>query len=223
MDTYTVTFTVPPAIVVRGRGVDSKQQILRTSVSRAGAINELWHRTVGGNFEIGGVPKSTDSWFFVARVASPMSKTIRLTTLQTAADVDLGNVVLPAAAGNTPVSLTCTGLDTVLEDDGLQRTYITLVGADASHVYSCAIGEAGLAQSEESGDQPLLPAGRYYVVPGLFCTSRSVHRLLDLLHAGKQASVDALGVPVIDAIPNQAITATVNVADAQDRIAGIRD
>lgn len=225
VDTYSAAFTVLPAIVVRGRSVDPAQQPVRSNVSRTGSINSIWHRNIGGHFEIGGVEKAANGWIFLGRLGDPMKQVIRLTQAQTATDVELGDIVLPVTAQDTTISLTCTGLDIVQSDQGLQRVYVTLIAADASRVYKCAIGEGGSAsvESPDGPGQPCVSAGRYFVVPGLFCTSTSVQKVLRLLEVGRQAHLDTAGVPAIDAVANQPVTLSVNVATVQTAIGAIQE
>lgn len=148
---------------------------------------------------------------------APLIHSVALTAAQTQGDIDLGAIALPSLAEDSPLNLTMhntqimgPGVDSL--DDG-----VTLVKSDGQLILCYTKDESGKVvypwfASEDN--VPSIPAGDYYVAPGLY-NGKLQLMLLDLVRQNAYAILDAHSVPKVTA---GGPAVTVNAQEAMDAI-----
>ena len=101
---------------------------------------------------------------------------------------------------------------------------MTLIRTDGTILTFAALKDEGQAYAPvREGGVPLqpidIPAGDYYVAPGLFAAGTAV-RLLDRVRAGEQAVLDAAGVPKFTAVEGQTANFSFDARAAYTAING---
>ena len=221
---YVATFFVPDAITVTGRAVDDQGQPLLVGADRGGMTN-LRFNPAGrdGIFEVYGVPKGQGSVLFLS-TNQPEQTVIWLTAAQTDADLDLGDVILQSATNNATVEIAVTGRETVRDDGGMQRDYVTLIREDGRVTYIFEITEQGGISHAPLGlypGPPKVQTGRYYIVPGMSVSSESSLKALRLILGGQGVLLDAAHVPVIEPVANQTTVGSIDLDAVQQAIDGL--
>jgi len=134
---------------------------------------------------------------------------LKLTAAQTAADLDLGDIVVSYAETNSPISVSTLNAFNYFDDYGENcGRYGTLVSIDGQRIYTFSIDPQGKLTA--AGDTPYgtpayVAAGDYFVVPSHFAADPAF-QLLRSIDAGKTAELEAAGVPKITAAPDQTAT-----------------
>lgn len=220
---YQVAFTIPEGVRVRGRAVNAQGQPVAAHAHREGISNlrkKLEENQ--GKFEVFGVPKGSESFVFLGYNAI-QTHIIWLTASQTQNPLDLGDVTVPAVTLDSTVTISVTGRDTVRDDLGFQKKYITLIRDDGRACYVFKVDDNGNATHlvHILSGPLMVQAGRYYIVPGDQNTSDSSLRALRLIRAGQGALLDAVNVPVIVPVANQTTSASINLTTVQQAIDSI--
>lgn len=221
-EVYTVNFFAPEAVPVKGRVVDDQGELMSAHAQRGGLFNLRMHSDMdGGFFEVFGVPKGQDSFLFLS-MNRPDTHVVWLTAAQTGADLDLGNVVVPAVISDAEIEIAVTSRTTVRSDLGVQKDYVTLVHEGGLIVYSLKITEHGgvttYPEGEDETAHPKVAPGRYYIVPGMSMTSDSSLKVLRLIRSGQRALLDTGGVPVIEPLSGQTTPGAIDLAAVQQII-----
>ncbi|MCA9280899.1 MAG: hypothetical protein KDA30_02550 [Phycisphaerales bacterium] len=140
-------------------------------------------------------------------------------------DVDLGDVVVPQYQPDAMLSMTVT--ESVATDSAgfAIGANATLIATDASRVLGFGlIAQTGaLHTAREFMNEEVsvdVPAGEYFVVPGMVCGS-NVLRVLELIAEGRAADLRNAGVPVVTCVSNQLVTYSINADSALDAIASV--
>ena len=134
-------------------------------------------------------------------------------------DVELGDIEIVPLNGNASVRVQLAerhNADQRIENKG---GAVSFIAADGSAVYTFMTGGPGIAMANVgTGELPKLPAGTYYVSPGLFGNSLSF-KVLDAVRAG--IDLDAAGIPKIVAVAGQEAELTVDVPIVDAAISGL--
>lgn len=137
--------------------------------------------------------------------------TLPLTAEQTAADLDLGDVVLQPISGVCPVRVRIEPRKGML---------ITLVNANTGQVFGSIVNKEGFAVMRYNDEEGIMsvPAGKYYVVAGGFVPGDhdGAYQLLDLVRAGRAEAHPEL--PSFVASPEQEAAVTIDPKETLRKI-----
>jgi hypothetical protein len=139
---------------------------------------------------------------------------IGFTPEQATADLDLGEIQQELPVFDATIDLTALNRTYVLQTLGLEKNYFTLVKEDGSSVFYFSwtyVTNKSFIVTEPDEGIPQVSAGKYFFAPGFHAKSHSVIKLVRLLRAGRVAEVELAGVPSIQAISGQTVSAEVDV------------
>ena len=101
---------------------------------------------------------------------------------------------------------------------------VSLINSDGGIVYCFPLNRLGRAatfsRSTPLGGETRVPAGAYYIAPGIVGQGLAV-ALLDAIRDGRQAALDAAGVPQIQAMPGQTASISFDGRAARDAIVSV--
>lgn len=133
----------------------------------------------------------------------------------TSADLDLGSIKVLNSPGDAIIRVDTTNgqrLSPMAKDLG---GLIALISIDGKVIRCFAVKPPGLAVANYgTGELPKVPAGTYYVTPGMFGNTPS-YKVLDLIRAGRQAELDKAGVPKITAVTDRETSLTINLPEVE--------
>lgn len=221
-DNYAVEIIAYPTITVSGRLVDAAGATLAGTL---GSIRCVAYDNVEpeeqGVFSIRGVRRGESERLVAQRIGSGQVHMIDLNPVQTSTDVALGDVVIEDTPADCSVAVSMSShadlFDSSLMSLGGAATFIS---ADAGYVGNFPASPDGGVLRETfyvPARRPLLPPGAYYVAPGGFGTRASMAVYLSILN-GRQAALDAAGVPRITAVSGQEASLEFDARAAYDAI-----
>jgi len=130
------------------------------------------------------------------------------------ADVDLGDIDVEDVPSDAVVRLVLADGNLLPPTHEDRRAVTTLISVDGKVIRSF-VNKNNTALGNSGPDtQPKVPAGTYYVTPGLFGNTPSF-KVLDLIRAGRQAELDKAGVPKIVAVADKETALTISVPEAE--------
>lgn len=225
-DTYAIALVAYPSVEVSGRLLDSQGQPVTGEVSVVGSVayDRVWDEDAGV-FEFGGVRQSSVAYVVCQRHDSAEIAIVQLTAIDTAQDYDMGDIVPPLVSSAT-AEIDVDMVNYVLLQDSNYTSLssgVTLVAADASHVYhfpATLEGQIIRERMHVPEELPLVEAGEYYVVPGAFGSRGAMALYLSVLD-GRQAQLDSAGVPTITAVANQQTVLQFDAGQAYDDVVAV--
>ena len=219
-DQYSVTMQADPAIRIRGRLVSAQGEPIAGAI---GAANAIAYDSVGegdeGVFEFGGVRKAA-SGLILAQYSTQVHF-IEISAAQTIDDLDLGDIVLVDATADVSARVTMQNRSDLFDATGVGIALaMSFISTDGSMVFGFPADLEGNVLRElfyVLPPLPLLPPGEYYAVPGLI-SSQSGMALYLSIRAGRQAMLDAAGVPKFTAISGQEVSLTIDARAAYEAV-----
>lgn len=212
-EVYRLELFAPEAVTVTGRVLDPAGEPLRVHAHRGGTFNLRSNaKNEFGFFEMLGVPKAQNSLLFLSTRQMECT-VVWMTADQTAADLDLGNIVIPTVTTDAAINIDASGDDAVGTDWG---PMLTLIRDDGLSVMTLDV--AAMRRSTSPGK---IRAGRYYIVPGIYMVSDSSLKALRLIHSGQRLLLDTGGVPVIEAVSGQTTLGAIDIGLVQRIIDGL--
>lgn len=220
IDQYTLSIIAVPGVRIRGRLVNAQGQPIAGAI---GAANTMAYDSVEeddeGVFDFGGVRKGAAT-LLLAQYSTQVHF-IEITAAQTLEDLDLGDVVLLDASADAPVRVTMQNQQYLLDSTGaslgLTASFISIDGSVVVGFPADLEGNVIREHFYVPTRLPLLPPGEYYAVPGLI-TSQSGMALYLSIREGRQAQLDAAGVPKITAISGQEVSLTFDARAAYEAV-----
>jgi len=223
VDTYSVTVVGRPAVTVTGIVRDDTEEAKDRDVL---VRNSRWGKPIpaGDPFVAKGVRRGAPAEIFVHMGYSPQVHSIFLTPAQTTTDFNLGEVFLINAPRTVPIDVTLTNRQGLFGPDLVTlQDAVALVRSDAAVVLSFQVHSATGKIADRIDPAPAppvlpnVPPGVYYIAPGHLGAAVSLG-LLDAVRAGRQADLDAAGVPKFTAAEGQPVTLQVDARAARDAI-----
>lgn len=222
-DQFSMTIVGFDGVRVSGRFVDDAGQPVTKAGGSAFPYGSTFEADENGGFEVT-VRKGANTELIYLNADSHQMYVIELDDTQTAADVDLGNIVLNPSVEDAELAISLSPTNTIILDDETLvelKTRVVLVREDGSTLLSYRTNKAQTAAVNASWDvrepDPRLPGGTYYVAPGPY--GIDVTRALRLaVLAGRQAALDAAGVPKVTVPPGGEAAVSVDAEAARDAI-----
>lgn len=209
-DEYHMQIVAYPAVTATGRLVDPAGSPLVGSIgSREYRAFARVREGDGGHFQIGGLRRATSDRLFVQLNQSGQVHDVPITAADTDDDFELGDVVIGEAVCDTGVSVTLQ--NHVLLQDTLGSPLsaaAAFIRTDGQLLFNFPADEGGdvwRQRFKHPPDRPLLPAGEYYVAPGLVTARAGMAVYLSVLD-GRNAQLDAAGVPKITVVSGQPVS-----------------
>jgi hypothetical protein len=151
----------------------------------------------GKPFVVRGLKKGVPALIGVSPIGQPEVKLITLTATQTAQNVDLGDVEVPDWEGTNIVRLTITDWMSLKDERPEGSDTVSLISSDASRAFVYDFDRNGRVwRQRQHRTEVALPAGKYYVVPGLVGANVKAGAVFGVIRQGGTAA-DTLGVPSI--------------------------
>jgi hypothetical protein len=206
-DPATATMQALPAVKVEGHITRPDGSHFDSLVSIRGYRDYARVRASDGLFSLEGVPRSHAVELWIPGEGTE-THSVFLDPGQTANDLDIGDIIVEDEPRVSAIQGTIQGLpdDYVFPADA-QDVYdqrrlergITLVRADGQSVHSLSLDDFGkilivVQMVADNTDIPMAE-GEFYIVPGPYPGSTTGLALLDSVRAGRQAQLDAAGVP----------------------------
>lgn len=220
IDQYSVLIQADPAIRIRGRLVGAQGEPIAGAIGAAYAIA---YDSVGeadeGVFEFGGLRKGAAASLLAQY--STQVHFIKLSAAQTIQDLDIGDIVLVDAAADAAARVTMQNKSDLFDSTGVGIALaVSFISTDGSLVFGFPADLEGNVLREllyVPPRLPLLPPGEYYAVPGLI-SSQSGMALYLSIREGRQALLDAAGVPKFTAISGQEVSLTIDARAAYEAV-----
>lgn len=212
-DEYTLQIAAERTVRIQGRLVDANGEPV--SAGTIGSFGYMAGDDVEvddeGRFEYMGTPRGRAVQLFAQQ--STQVHIIELSAQQTLVDLDLGDVPVPDPVADAPVRVMLQNheyiFDSMLRTIGAGATLVSTDGALILGFPANAEGDVVVARWHIPPQLPYLPAAEYYVVPGSV-GSDSGMALLRSVRAGRQAQLDAAGVPKITAVTGEEAALTLD-------------
>lgn len=224
-DAYSIEWIAYPTVTVSGRLVDAGGTPLAGSVA---CRERLAFDQVGpdgaGAFHVAGVRTGVEANFYFQRRGASQVHSLHLPGELLLNDADIGDLLIDDLPCDIPATISMSeGTD--LFDSALSALIVgvTLVRADGHAVLNFPADDTGRVRRDrwrEPPLTPLLPAGDWYVAPGLF-PARPGTALHRGLLAGRQAQFDAAGVPKLTVVAGQPATFTFNARTTYEAIISV--
>lgn len=153
--------------------------------------------------------------------SSPLNMLVRLTAEQTQADIDIGEIHVPAIVETTPLTFVLQNAANVCGPESTSLWYaVTLISTDGETILSYALDADGRARKRVRTrlpkEDPSIPTGTYYVAPGGPDTKLPAE-VLRLVREGNLAALEIHNVPKIVAV-SQPVSLSVDCAQVRDAI-----
>jgi len=174
-------------------------------------------------FVVPGIRRDSPACVFVNVGLSPQFHVIHLDATQTSQDVDLGLVHMVDAPRTATAIVTMTNGQSLFDIDGsVLSKQAAFVRSDAQVILGFRVDQASGSVVERLTAappliMPTLPPGTYYVCPGTLAMPLPL-ALFDAVRAGRQADLDAAGVPKFTAIEGQQVALQFDARAARDAI-----
>jgi hypothetical protein len=222
---YAISIVAYDAVTVTGRIANQplwadERVLVRV---RRGAWSGFFE--VGEKIIVRGVRKGAPAELLIDYKSNQVY-TKRLTEDQTRSDIDLGDIVLPSLAGDATIDVTVANYANQWGPGGLQPLwrFATLIRADGEMILAyprAPFGKLVTGPDDDDVEDPMalpkVPAGTYYIAPGMF-GGKLQDRLLDAVRAGQHEVLDQHNVPKIVAVAGQSVSLTFDVVQARDAI-----
>jgi hypothetical protein len=226
---YSVELAGKPAISLAGRFIDE------AGLPLSGSVGVLFFRTTSayigpesnGAFQLSGVPRGhaitlvfmTEEYrVYLHEVSSNL----------TAEPIDLGNIEVDMLPADATVDIEMVnGTDFFDSADEYLGDSLTLVRKSDGVVIHCfslnALGKAAsFSMDTPLGAATTVPAGEYYTSPGTLGHAAPL-ALVAAVRDGRQAALDAAGVPQITAVAGQTTSLTFDARAAAAAIESVAD
>jgi len=221
-ETVNATVNIQDAVTVSGRLVneDETPRIGLLAVRDRVSFDQVFSHEEG-RFSIGGVPRGRAVEVWIGGNTNQMHR-IALTAAQTAQNVDIGDVPIADRAANGAATIRMENSDGLTQPSKLLvQDSMGLVKVDDAEPHMFHVDKSGRATwtNAASKQVPLLPVpeGTYYVTPGAY-GDRAFFALYEAVKAGRQAQLDAAGVPKITIVAGQTAELTFDAQAAHDAI-----
>lgn len=204
-----LTIQLERAVKVSGRVCEDGRPVSRGSVSLRG-FHALGVVGADGRFVLPVKPNANAEAHI--HVDRGRIRSVPFTVKGT--DLDLGDIEVEAVADESVVRISLADgklLRPLVEDRG---AVTTLISADGKIIRSFVNKNNNAVGNDGPESLPKVPAGTYYVTPGLFGNTPSF-KVLDLIRAGRQAELDKAGVPKITAVAGRETSLTINLPEAE--------
>jgi hypothetical protein len=219
-DQYSVTIHAGPTVRIRGRLVSS------TRAPQAGGIGSVHYIAYddvseddGGVFDFGGILKGVGT-LLLAQYSTQVH-IIEIAGTQVLDDLDLGDVMLVDSPADAPIRITMQNRADLFDSTGgalaLSTTFISSNGTLVLGFPADLQGNVLRELFYVPPPLPLLPPGEYYAVPGLISDQSGMALYLSI-RAGRQAMLDAAGVPKFTAISGQEVSLTFDARAAYEAV-----
>jgi len=221
INNYTVQIIAQQTVQATGTFVDAAGAPVKGAISAELGSVYPTISNADGSFVIKGLKRNGAAWLFFRSTGAGEVFPMRLTPQQTAADVNVGQVVLaPAVANSFVVDPTAAQLSVRMING--QAAYeasietkvsgITLISMDASSMYSFM----GIRGNEEGvsvlrSGVVSVPAGSYYIFSDYIPTIQAV-AILDAIEAGVDLS--GSGIPTVTLTTGQQVDFTLDMLAA---------
>jgi hypothetical protein len=217
---YTLAIAADHAVRIRGRLVNAEGLPIAGGIGSAHAIAfDDVEEADEGHFDFGGVRKGAAT-LLLAQYTNQVHL-IEISATQTLVDHDLGDVVLTDAPADAPVRASLQNKADLFDSTGAAiDLYTTFISKDGNLVLGFPADLEGHLLREllyVPPRLPLLPPGEYYAVPGLI-GSQSGMALYLSIREGRQALLDAAGVPKFTAISGQEVSLTIDARAAYEAV-----
>ncbi len=211
-----------PAVTVRANlGDGGPYRPFRSFLVRGGSSGD--DLDPSQPFVVPGVRQGAPTDIFVRMALRPQFHVLHFNATQTAQDINLGEIQLVDAPRTATVAVTMTNLTNLFDIDGaLLWDHATLVSSDAQVILVFRVDQSSGTIVERLRAapplaMPLVPPGTFYVSPGMIDMPLPL-ALFDAVRAGRQADLDAAGVPKFTAIEGQQVTLQFDARAARDAI-----
>jgi hypothetical protein len=191
---YTIEFTFRPALKITGRLVTGAGAPVTATVVYDRPASSLRVPSPDGRFEIGGLPSDRPSEFYVLAGKIVVPVAVRPPLAQT----DLGDIVIPEAAGNATVQITDINDAPIRISDRTAKwgvRSVALVSSDGAVIRQGTV-RTGTYKEDAAWvrecDTLTVPAGTYLVTCGLL-DDLSTLALIRAIRSGRDFS--GYGIP----------------------------
>lgn len=178
----------------------------------------------GEAFEVRGVRRGHPAELFFELYEENATRIIALTSEQTQANIDLGEIQFPEIESGANINISVTSHEDLWEPGGVYPMYtrVTLISFDGQTVLCYPINPNDGKVVDDLGTvqekmPPSIPPGVYYVCPGVFGNRTQLH-LLDMIRAGRHELLVNAGVPVLGAQEEDDNTMALDAQQTRDAI-----
>jgi hypothetical protein len=219
-DQYSVAIQTGPTVRISGRLVSSTGA---PQVGGIGSVHYIAYDDVGedddGVFDFGGILKGVGT-LLLAQYSTQVH-IIEIAGTQVLDDLDLGDVMLVDSPADAPIRITMQNRADLFDSTGVGIALgMSFISTDGSLVIGFPADLEGNVLRElfyVPPPLPLLPPGEYYAVPGLISTQSGMALYLSI-REGRQALLDAAGVPKFTAVSGQEVSLTIDARAAYEAV-----
>lgn len=217
---YSITINALKRVEISGRFVDNAGLPIEGVVGSVTPYMSLIHSGTDGTF----VASAAAGQTAVLQVIHPADESnqifvLRRTPQQTGQDHNLGDVMIESLPIDSAVEIMFATNQNAVDpaDLGTLKLDVTLIRDDGSAIFGYQTNRLQTKAVEATWRvddlPPQIAAGTYYVVAGSVGTD-AARALLRSIEDGRQALLDAAGVPKVTAVPGQTASITINAMDS---------
>lgn len=221
---YPVTIDLIPAIKVTGQFVLANGEQVGPELWRRGSANVMNSaKAEPGKFVAFGVPKGRATWLAsMSSNAHLVYRLIHLTAAQTQSDLELGSIIVRPEDPSCPVDVTFTNAGLAQALLSRENDVMCLVSHDGTQCIDVSVvAGVGRYDTGDPARAPKIPkayAENYFVIPGWFCASPIVEKVIEYCRDGRAAELIAAGIPTILPVEGQTTTLTIDATDVVNRV-----
>jgi hypothetical protein len=222
---FAADIVTKPAVTVSGRILDGGGQP-RSSALAPRSSNTFYSIADSelGVFSLGGVTRGEPGELWISGDLT-QAHVVPLTAEQLQTDLNIGDLIIADTIRDATLELQMSNTSAIVVPSKIDiQRELCLVATDDAELHTLGARDDGEVFITDLANQPLtaipIPAGTYYIVPGSFGRV-SCFALLESIRAGRQALLDAAGVPKVTVTAGQTVSFEFDAQAALDAVMAV--